>query len=49
VTLGSKLFSLVLVGTQFAIASLLLLVVTFASMQNRSSSGPVSALPGRCC
>jgi len=35
VTLGSKLFSLVLVGTQFAIASLLLLVVTFVTLQNR--------------
>jgi putative ABC transport system permease protein len=35
VTLGSKLFSLVLVGTQFAIASLLLLVVTFVALQNR--------------
>ncbi|HET8698598.1 MAG TPA: ABC transporter permease, partial [Gammaproteobacteria bacterium] len=35
VALGSKLFSLVLVGTQFAIASLLLLVVTFVTLQNR--------------
>lgn len=35
VTLGSRLFSLVLVGTQFAIASLLLLVVTFVTLQNR--------------
>ena len=33
--LGSKLFSLVLVGTQFAIASLLLLVVTFVTLENR--------------